>query len=86
MLFFAPIIAELRLRGHMVTVTARDFAQTLPLLRVKSIDHIAVGAHQGRSRVRKAYGLVSRVIRLLRIARRIRRATRLSTSSPTLCP
>jgi len=33
-LFFAPILAELRARGVEVTVTARDFAQTEDLARL----------------------------------------------------
>jgi uncharacterized protein len=32
-LFFRPLLAEFERRGHQLTLTARDFAQTLPLLR-----------------------------------------------------
>ena len=68
-LFFEPVIADLRADGHEVEVTARDFAQTVPLLEAKHIPFTLIGRHQGRSRVRKALGLVSRSLALARWAR-----------------
>ena len=62
-LVFRPIIEVLRARGHDVTVTARDYAQTLQLLELHGIEHIAFGRHGGASRVRKLASLVSRTAR-----------------------
>jgi predicted glycosyltransferase len=59
-LVFRPIIERLEGRGHEVVVTARDYAQTLELLRLQGIDHVAVGRHGGASRARKLASLVSR--------------------------
>src|SRR4051812_34021301 len=59
-LVFRPLIARLRAAGHEVTVTARDYAQTLQLLRLHDIGHVAFGQHGGAARSRKLQSLVSR--------------------------
>jgi uncharacterized protein len=59
-LVFRPLIARLKRRGHDVTVTARDYAQTLELLRLHGVEHTAMGRHGGASRARKLASLVSR--------------------------
>jgi len=59
-LVFRPLIERLRERGHHVEVTARDYAQTLELLRRLGIDHVAFGEHAGASRTRKMAALASR--------------------------
>lgn len=64
-LFFTPIIAELRAAGHEVTVTARRYAQTVELLEMRGIDAIVIGRHRGRSLGRKAWGLLGRSARLV---------------------
>jgi uncharacterized protein len=64
-LFFTPIIADLNRAGHEVTVTARHYAQTVDLLRMRGIDATVIGHHRGRSLVRKAWGLASRSARLV---------------------
>jgi len=69
-LVFRPVIGVLRDRGHEVTVTARDYAQTLQLLELHGIDHIAFGRHGGASRSRKLVSLVSRTTRARSFARR----------------
>ena len=69
-LVFRPIIAVLRERGHDVTVTARDYAQTLQLLDLHGIPHTAFGRHGGASRARKLASLVGRTQRARRFARR----------------
>ena len=51
---FRPIIRLLREAGHEVEVTARDYAQTIPLLERMGIDHVAVGRHGGASRAKQA--------------------------------
>src|SRR5436309_2951536 len=59
-LVFRPIIPRLRAAGHEVLVTARDYADTLGLLRMHGIEHEAFGRHGGASRTRKLSQLVSR--------------------------
>jgi uncharacterized protein len=59
-LVFRPIIRELEARGHDVSVTARAYAQTLELLELHGIDHLAFGSHGGAGRVRKLVSLISR--------------------------
>lgn len=69
---FRPLIARMIARGHEVTVTARDFAQTLGLLERYQIPHTVIGAHGGASRVGKARAMGSRTSALVRFARRER--------------
>jgi predicted glycosyltransferase len=66
---FRPIIRLLREAGHEVEVTARDYAQTIPLLQRMGIDHVAVGRHGGASRANKAKELASRTWKMRRFAR-----------------
>ncbi|MBA2629907.1 MAG: DUF354 domain-containing protein [Thermoleophilaceae bacterium] len=68
-LVLRPLIAAMRLRGHHVEVTARDFAQTLELCRRFGIEHTAIGRHRGGRRADKAVGLLSRSLALVRWAR-----------------
>jgi predicted glycosyltransferase len=65
---FRPIIRLLRDAGHEVEVTARDYAQTIPLLKRMGMEHTAVGQHGGASRARKAQALVSRTWKMRRFA------------------
>jgi hypothetical protein len=64
-----PLITELEARGHAVEVTARDFAQTLGLLRRYGIEHTAIGRHRGAGLGAKAIGLAARSAELTRWAR-----------------
>jgi predicted glycosyltransferase len=66
---FRPIIARVRARGHEVTVTAREFAQTIGLLERFGIEHVSVGAHGGASRAGKARAMARRSAELARFAR-----------------
>jgi predicted glycosyltransferase len=66
---FRPVIKRLREGGHQVEITARDYAQTLGLLRLHGLDYIAVGRHAGASRTRKAAALATRTTKLYRWAR-----------------
>jgi uncharacterized protein len=67
-LFFEPIIRDLTDGGHEVFVTARDYAQTLPLLDKKQIDYALIGRHRGASTGAKAIGFVSRSTQLTAFA------------------
>src|SRR4051794_17496805 len=62
---FRPVIACLQHAGHDVHVTARDYAQTLPLLDRLGMPHTVIGRHGGASRIRKAGALASRTARMI---------------------
>jgi predicted glycosyltransferase len=68
-LVMRPIIERLRAGGHQVSVTARDFAQTIELCERFGIDHSAIGRHRGGAVAAKALGLASRSAALVRWAR-----------------
>jgi hypothetical protein len=68
-LVFRPLIALLRERGDEVEITARDYAQTLQLLELHSLEATVIGRHGGRSRLGKARSLVSRLHSLRKWAR-----------------
>ena len=59
-LVFRPVIERLRAAGHEVSVTARDYSQTLELLKLHGIDHTSFGRHGGAGRARKVASLASR--------------------------
>ena len=68
--FFRPLINLLQARGHDVTVSAREYAQTLELLDDAGIEHDVVGpAHGGASAFGKAKALGGRLLALRRFAR-----------------
>ncbi len=67
-LVMRPVVELLRADGHEVRVTARDFAQTLGLLRRFQIPHTAIGHHRGERLTAKAAGLAQRSAALARWA------------------
>ena len=69
-LVLRPVIDVLRADGHEVSVTARDFAQTLALLEQYEMPHEAIGRHRGEKKIAKAVGLVSRSFALWRWSRK----------------
>jgi uncharacterized protein len=62
---FRPVIERLAAAGHDVHVTARDYAQTLPLLDRLGISYTEIGRHGGASRLRKVAALASRSARMI---------------------
>jgi len=72
-LVLRPLIELLRADGHEVSVTARDFSQTLELCERFGIEHTAIGHHRGGRISSKAVGLTSRSLALIRFARAHRR-------------
>jgi uncharacterized protein len=69
-LVFRPLVGILRSRGDEVEITAREYAQTLQLLRIHGLDADAViGRHGGRSRTGKARAMASRLGALRKWAR-----------------
>ena len=70
-LFFRPLIRLLEEDGHEVEVTAREYAQTLELLRLHGIGHHVVGPpHGGAGVLGKARSLVGRLPALRRFGKR----------------
>ncbi len=49
-LFFEPVIRELESLGHTVVTTARDFCNTIALVRLKGLPAKAIGAGYDRGR------------------------------------
>ncbi len=69
-LFFRPLIRLLEKDGHDVQVTARDYAQTLELLRLHGIEHHLVGPrHGGAGVLGKARALAGRLPALRRFGK-----------------
>jgi uncharacterized protein len=66
---FRPVIERLRAAGHDVSITARDYSQTVGILDRYGMDYTLVGRHAGASRPRKVMALVSRTTKLHRWAR-----------------
>ncbi|HZO78509.1 MAG TPA: DUF354 domain-containing protein [Solirubrobacteraceae bacterium] len=66
---FRPVITRLKDAGHEVQITARDYAQTLGLLKLHGLEYVAIGQHAGASRTRKAMALAGRTTKLHRWAR-----------------
>jgi predicted glycosyltransferase len=65
-LFFAPIVKQLREAGHEVVITARACAQTHGLLELHQIAFVPVGRHYGKALLSKIVGLGIRSLQLLR--------------------
>ncbi len=82
-LVMRPVIEALERDGHEVRVTARDFAQTLGLLRRFEIPHTAIGHHRGERLAAKAGGLALRSGALARWARAEARKSRIQPPSPS---
>lgn len=68
-LVLRPVIDRLVAQGHEVTVTAREYAQTIELLERLGIEHQVIGRHAGASRVRKLAALLGRAYRMRRIGK-----------------
>ena len=69
-LVLRPVIERLRAHGHEVEVTARDYAQTLPILERLGISHVTIGAHGGASRRGKLWALAGRTRKMVGFGRR----------------
>jgi predicted glycosyltransferase len=69
-LVLRPLTERFREAGHEVHVTARDYAQTLEILRRLGMPHVAIGAHGGASRRGKLRALAGRTRRMIGYGRR----------------
>lgn len=64
-LFFDPIIKELKTRGHDVVVTARDYAQVIGLSELFKLEYTKIGRHYGKNPLFKLTGLVIRACEMI---------------------
>ncbi|WP_027004922.1 DUF354 domain-containing protein [Conexibacter woesei] len=69
-LVLRPLIRALQEDGHEVSVTARDFAQTVALCERFGIDCDVIGRHRGARLGAKAIGLADRSFELYKYARK----------------
>ncbi len=67
--FFRPLANEFTRRGHEVVVTARQFAETVPLAEAAAFAPEVIGGHGGGKLSGKAGNLVGRGLELARWAR-----------------
>ena len=58
--FFKPLVKRFISQGHEVEITAREFAQTIPLAEAAGFEAHVVGVHGGRAVSAKARTLMSR--------------------------
>src|SRR5437764_10394882 len=68
-LVFRPIVERLRGRGHHVELTARDYSQTVELMRMHGIEATVFGRHGGANRLEKAMALAGRTRAMRRFGR-----------------
>ncbi len=69
-LFFFPIIRELKKEGYNVLITARKHAQTINLAELYNLDYIPVGKHFGKFKIFKLTGLFFRALQLMPYAKK----------------
>jgi len=67
--FFRALIEKFVARGHDVEVTAREFAETVPLANAAGLSPHVIGMHGGRKILAKAGDVISRSWALARWAR-----------------
>jgi predicted glycosyltransferase len=67
--FFRALVPEFERRGHLVEMTARDFAQTVEMAEAAGFSPAVIGGHGGRRLPGKARNLASRAWALARWAR-----------------
>jgi hypothetical protein len=76
--FFEPILDELRARKYPVFVTARDAFQVCELADQRKVAYTRVGRHYGKNSILKVGGLVVRALQLAPFALREKPALSLS--------
>jgi uncharacterized protein len=80
-LFFLPIIDELKKRGFEVDLTARDMYQVCELLDFFHLPCKVIGRHYGKNKVLKILGTFLRVVQLIPTASRFHASVALSHGS-----
>jgi len=66
---FIPVFNELKEKNVPFEITARDFAQTLELLEMHNIPNTQIGAHGGKSKIKKILNLFERSSELKKYAK-----------------
>jgi uncharacterized protein len=66
-LFFVPIINELKNHGLKVIITARDYAQVIELADLYQLEYVKIGFHYGKNKILKIIGLIIRSLKMLPI-------------------
>jgi predicted glycosyltransferase len=67
-LFFKPIIDRLK-KDHEIIITARKHSQTLDLLDMYNIKYTVIGAHAGKSKLKKALTWFKRIHDMYKFAK-----------------
>ncbi len=80
-LFFDPIIKELRDNGVEVFITARDYAQVIQLAELFEIKYTKIGKHFGKNKLMKVLGVVTRSLQMIPIVLKKRPMLALSHGS-----
>jgi predicted glycosyltransferase len=62
--FFNPLIMKFQDSGHQVNCTARDFVETIDLLKLYDISFRVFGKHGGKKKSKKIISLLSRELKL----------------------
>ncbi len=70
--FFRALVDRFTAAGHEVEITARDFAETVPLAHAARMDPRVIGKHGGREVSGKAGNLMNRALSLASWARKRR--------------
>lgn len=83
-LFFKPIIEELTKRGHSVSITAREYAQTTGLLDEFKMPYTLIGAHAGAKLSKKLIGVLRRSSQLVSYSKNRRFDLALTFNSASL--
>jgi len=84
-LFFKPLIKEFEKNGHKVTVTARNFAQTIDLLKQNKIKYTKFSHHGGKSLFKKIFFLFKRSYLLYKFSKNKHFDLALSHNSVDVC-
>ncbi len=81
--FFLPIIRELQIRGHSVSISMRDFNQTVEISRLNDLDGTVIGKHGGKTSLGKMLNLLTRSGALAAFGRREKADVAVSHNSYT---
>ena len=68
--FFLPIILELERRGHHISLSLRDFNQTVEIAALNGLKGTVIGRHGGKSSIGKVLNLLGRSAALAAFGRR----------------
>jgi uncharacterized protein len=79
--YLVPFVAVFRTRGIDVLLTARDYGETLELLRARGVEAHVVGRRFGRGKLRKGFGSLARASALATYATRHGRPSALLCAS-----